>query len=344
MIKYSKINIFFLLAAFLMLPGFAFAAMPTISNVSGTVATGQTLTINGTNFVQESKTDWHPFWTSGSGYGFEGSSPSSDGYSADSNVVYDSSVKLMGNKSIKFSAAGASSNCPTGNLVSSAVVNMSGQTDYWLRGYVRYNSANNLWASSHLKMFDLLYSPTPNTYIQWGSGSTMPAQMIVVVDSGVTTYGSIPSGPLQNNRWYLVEAHIQPTQVNVFLDNAQIISASKSSNAINFLNFGLVNLCGTTSSFNLSNWMDGVATSSSRVYPASNIEISGNGTTWKYQEPVYLSDTAVQFKLDLSGLSGTNYQVRVTNNQQQTSATYSLSGPGGGDTTPPAAPSGLTVR
>lgn len=96
------------------------------------------------------------------------------------------------------------------------------------------------------------------------------------------------------------------------------------------------NACGTGSSFSLDNWMDGFVLSSSRVYPSSIIEISNNATYGQggvvSQEPVYLSDGSVQIKANLSGLGSGPYYLFVTNNRQETSVAYNLSGTP--DTTP----------
>src|SRR5271169_1052256 len=92
------------------------ATTPTLSSVSGTIATGQTLTISGANMVNEDHTNWDSFFsTNPNASGFEGSSFTSDGYTAPSGGVcnpgpsgrcypatYDSTVKLMGNQSVKF--------------------------------------------------------------------------------------------------------------------------------------------------------------------------------------------------------------------------------------------------
>ena len=339
MIKYSKINIFFLLAAFLMLPGFAFAAMPTISNVTGTVATGQTLTITGTNMVQEDTANWDSYYKTGTAYGFEGSSFGADGYtSGNGGGTYDSSRKIMGKQSVKFYLANATTCVP--NVSASGDAPLS-STSYWMRAYVMYNMPNNVWPDNHLKLFGA-QTNTMLAYLQPASYGS-PSNQWVATLNGNPYYVSNPSGTFQNNRWYLVEINQTSNTYTVYVDRQQILSQSFSmtGNPVAW-EFGIINACTTNSP--ITNWIDGMALSSSRIYAASTIEISGNGSTWKYQEPVYLSDTSVQFELDLSGLSGTNYQVRVTNNQQQKSATYSLTGGGGGDTTAPAAPSGLTVR
>lgn len=88
------------------LANFSQAATPTISNVSGTIATGQTLTITGSTMVDENKTNWGTAYKSGTKYGFEGSSYTSDGYYEAPDYTpqergYDSTVKLMGSKSFK---------------------------------------------------------------------------------------------------------------------------------------------------------------------------------------------------------------------------------------------------
>lgn len=66
--------------------------------------------------------------------------------------------------------------------------------------------------------------------------------------------------------------------------------------------------------------------------PASLIEVgdSSNYTTAKkvYQEPIYLSESSSQFKLDLTGLGAGPYYVWVTNNSGQISQPYTLVVPG----------------
>ena len=329
-------------AAILGITNAAFATTPTIGSVSGTVSTGQTLTISGSNMVQEVTSGWGSNWTGGKG-GFEGSSPSADGFlNMGASGGYDNSVKLMGNQSIKFHAAGTSDGTPAQNMFSYNYTNESNQSDYWIRGYVRYNSASNLWSWGHIKMYDLQSSSgsVPNTYLQWASGTTLPSSLLLVYDAGSSYSASLPGGTtLQNNRWYLFEAHIQPTAVTVWWDNQQVYTHAKQSNSLGYFNFGLVNLSGTDAGFSLDHWMDGVAISSSRVYAASTIEISNSATygagTKVYQEPVYLSDGSIQFKANLAGLGSGPYYLFVTNNGQTTSSAYSLSGGGvGGGATP----------
>lgn len=338
-------KLIFLLAAFLMLPFSASAATPTISNVTGTVATRQALTITGTNMVNEdatAKSNWIDFFKTGTAYSFEGAI-STDGYYYENGGAYDSAVSILGNKSVRFHASGASLevDCPSSNLFGGYLyLNGGDLSDYWVRGYVRYDSVDNSWATSHTEMWEMMYGPSPNTYIQPGNGPSSPSQMRVI-HTGDDGFGNFPEGDIQNNRWYLIEAHMTSGNVVVYVDNQQILSYGKTANLLSYFSFGLINLCGTGSSFNLYHWQDALTISSSRAYASSIIEVSGDGAIWKYQEPVTLSDTSSQIKLDLDGLTGTNYQLRVTNNQQQASAVYNLSGLS--DTTPPSAPAGLLV-
>ena len=329
-------------------PSSLLAATPTISNVSGTVANGQVLTISGGNMVEENKTSWSSFNKSHTNAdGFEGPSPSVDGYSAigPAGGIYDSSVKILGSKSIKFHVNGPN----TQNVGDYNAYNIgSTATEMWFRYYVRYRASNNIWFNNYAKQLYLM-GAGGNYYLDVAGGSGMPSQMKTTVGSGVNTYGNIPSGTLQNDRWYLVEVHVVSRQImDVWVDNSKIISTPSSylteSVEQRSLLFGIPNAKESPSGLSVDNWWDGLVSASSRIYGASTIEISGDGSTWKYQEPVFLSDTSSQIKVNLSGVSGTSYRLRVTNNQQQTSSIYTLSGTGGGGgTTPPPTPTDTTA-
>jgi hypothetical protein len=79
----------------------------------------------------------------------------------------------------------------------------------------------------------------------------------------------------------------------------------------------------------MQQYIDNMAISTTRVYPSTIVEISGDGgSTWTYQPPTSLSDNSVQVTATLPTLSSANYILRVTNNQQQ-AISVNLS-PGGG--------------
>ena len=358
MTKSSRIlEIPFLLATFLILPSFVFAATPTISNVTGTVATGQTLTITGTNMVQDNQSSWLNVSNGpnfqGTAYGFEGSSPAADGYCSSSGCsgqAYDTTVKLMGNKSLDFHLSGASNDSNPGRIGASDSFFFS-ISNYYGRFYFRYDVANNIWPTVELKLSGTL-SPAGYVYVNpVANNGNAPTQIRYVDPSGVGYPGALPGGALVSGRWYCLEWSVFPgNNVTIWVDNQQVLSAPLGSFTPQFYEFGPINLGGTPSNFDMHNRFDAMAfKTSGRVYPASIIEISNNATYGSgakvMQEPLSLSDGSIQIKANLTGLGSGPYYLWVTNNGQARNATgYNLSGGGGGDTTPPSAPRGLSVR
>ena len=316
------------------------AATPTISNVSGTMAMGQTLTITGTNMVDEDKTDWALFYTT-SAYGFEGGgvSPFADGYNGGNNdAVYDTAVKLMGVQSARFDLLDYIPN----NLgkMNAVGLGISPATNVWIRLYVRYNV--DIWPTGHTKM--VMISPSAG-YIQPAMNETNPPSQWYAQSGGSNNFLN-PSGSLENDRWYCVEGHFDSINdlVTLYIDGQSVgsVAGDASMGSENAFSFGPINVDGGSVPINLHNWFDGLTASNSRVYPASIIEVSGdNGSTWRYQYPAYLSETSSTITADLPALSAPNYLLRVTNNKQEISSSFSLSG--SNDTTPPVSPSGLVV-
>lgn len=328
-----------LLAAFGCLPAFALAATPTITQVLGTVQTGQTLTITGINMVNEDRTNWDAFFINNvNASSFEGANPSADGYSAPGSPTggtYDSTVKLLGNKSMKFHAQGASGNCPVGNLDDYNSIDPEGgdDNDYWIRLYARWRLNSGGWPSSHIKMIDAQGGRVAQIYFQprQSLSGALPSSFDAAHD-GISHDAPIPSGQLQNNRWYGIELHWRSVGTNLFdawIDGVQVYSANPANApALEAVIMGLINLCGTNSSFNLDHWWDGFAVSKSRVRLASVIEI-GNSSNYAtatkiYQAPETLSDTSSQVKVNLTGLGSPPYYMWVTNNRGERSVPFSL--------------------
>jgi chitodextrinase len=342
--------------AFLGSTNFAYAATPTISNVTGTIATGQTLTITGSNMVQEDKTNWNQFFTTHTtAYGFEGSNPDTDGFTAGpTNGSYVTNVKLMGNKSFYCNVASPSGSAD--NVACYRAFSLAGSSlsNMWYRFYVRYNVGSAGWFNNYAKVLYIMNSTTPNNYldITGTSNYSMPTNWYYV-DSGSNSYGNFPSGTMMNNRWYLVESHFNQStgQVEVYVDNTRIINTSMatSGKVPAYVLFGIPNAKSSPAGLNVATWWDGLTASTSRVYGSSTIEISNNATygqgTVKYQEPVFLSDGSIQFNVDLSGLGSGPYYLWITNNQQQRNAAYNLisGGSGGSDTQAPTTPTSLTA-
>ncbi|HCC04934.1 TPA: hypothetical protein DEP58_01345, partial [Patescibacteria group bacterium] len=202
----------FILAALLLLPSFTLAATPTISNVSGTVSNGQILTITGSNMVQEDKSNWDDFFDRhpSTAYGFEGSTPTADGWNeiGGGGGRYDSSVKLLGNKSIKYHSQGAWPAGPGGlgdySAINPSVTN-GDSGEIWVRFYVRYNLLGGAWPTNYMKLMDTQGGPVNQYYLDVaGIASGQPTMWNATYDSAPHNV-SIPGGPLVNNRWYTVE-------------------------------------------------------------------------------------------------------------------------------------------
>ncbi|HUL00450.1 MAG TPA: hypothetical protein VLX29_06290, partial [Nitrospirota bacterium] len=311
------------------------AATPTIANVSGTVQNGQILTVTGSNMMNENVGNWDSFFSSHSNaYGFEGSSPSSDFYCdlGPCSGAYDTTVKLSGSKSIKFHTAGSHSS----NQMSYNAFTPASSGARWYRFYTRWHA--NSWPDSWMKMFYLMGGATNNFYFEpYANGGSNPSQMIVQVTNNNNV--TIPTGPLQNDRWYLFEVYATGSNYQIWMDGTQIFNGSNGSFGTQSWLFGIVNeCCSSNGSFDYSMWIDNMATSSSRIYPSSLVEISNSATygsgTIVYQEPVYLSDGSVQIKANLSGLGSGPYYLWVTNNSQTRSSAYLLSGGGTASSTP----------
>jgi len=346
------------------LTGNSLATTPTISGVSGTVATGQTLTIIGTNMMDEDKTGWLSMFQSGSAYGFEDALSQTSGsgsvgawdYSCGGGYCsFDPNVKLSGSKSARFHIAGAYADHDNPSTIL-YFAPPSNPSQYWQRGYIRYDGTG--WPTAWFKMWWLGGSGAYKV-IQPNPGS-VPTGWLYGTSNGYDNLALSPSGNIQRGRWYCIEFSLQDAGsymvMNTWVDGSLASSSpvddpEASIGPNDWQEIGIINLSGTNSSFSVDHYEDNYTVSTSgRIYCSSIIEIGNNSNyataTRKYQEPIYLSDGSVQIKADLSGLGSGPYYLFVTNNRQETSVAYNLSG--GGDPTPPtvslAAPtSGSTV-
>ena len=317
----------------------SYAATPAITNVVGAIENGQTLTINGTNMVDQIEGDF-----SISSGGFEGSSYSADGWiKQGGDGAYDSSVKLLGNKSFRSDIAGSGlTNCPIDNAFGDTLYRSMSR---YVRLYVYFSSGfNTIWSTAaYTKMVEYV-SPT-QVYIQPQPAPGGPTRMFTSITGGTSTQMSLPE-KWTTGRWYCIEYYIATNGLTVWVDGVQIGTLSGTINfGAPYPQIGIVNACPVNGTAQM--YIDGVMSSTTRVNPASTIEISGDGgSTWKYQEPISLSDTSLTIKASLPALTVSNYLLRVRNNQQQTSASYTLSGgpvAPPGDTQAPTTPSSLVA-
>lgn len=357
------------LALTLLIPGVSFAATPTIANVSGTVATGQTLTVTGASMMDEDKTSWEATDLNflGSAYGFEGPSPAADGYgigagfdaSGDGSVAdYSSSVKISGSKSARFHIQGEhfcnqDHDNPECNPRASAYIwnYYAPPTNIWLREYVRYDWSGG-WPTQWLKHW-WMQGEGSVLYVQPQAG-TAPSDGFSYGDTGFGLWentAEVPGG-ITDGRWYCLEGHFQTVnghvQATAYVDGvaAPTIITESPSIIMQWLEFGIINLNATSVGFSIDNYVDNfVYSRTTRIGCSSMLEIADSSNyataTKKYQEPVFLSDTSAQVKADLTGLGAGPYYLFVTNNRGARSAGHLL---GEIDTTPPASPAGLGVQ
>jgi hypothetical protein len=334
----------------LLFPVIANATTPAVSNVTGTVEAGQILTITGTTMVDEDKTNWidatangGPNFTTGDDYGFEHATYESTIYPAtpdDNNervISYDSSVKLMGNRSLKGYDAGASN----GNMISTGVyMYTNGASEYYVRWYGRWHTTGaTQWPTLWSKMMDLPGS-SAMWYWQPPAGSNYPTQLNMRYND--TDHVNSVSNFLQADRWYCFETRMKVNATSnwtTWVDGTQIATASPTLGEgvnLDWILFNGPNYSGTDSSFTMTAWTDNMTVSSARVYCSTMVEICNSatysGATCVKQPLTTIGDTSIVVTADLTGLSAP-YYLYVTNNKQETSSAYSLSG--GGDSAPP---------
>jgi hypothetical protein len=199
-------------------PTLVLAITPTITNVSGTVATGQTLTITGSTMMDENKTDWRSDLKTGTAYGFEGTFArnswiESNTYYADGSDSYDTTIKLSGNQSLKNLSRGGphdGSCSSTGGISGSRVWYNPGGSEIWYRLYTRYHVTGG-WPSHYTKTptMPMAHNPTFNVWNEIFGGSQTVWEIRPNLSSpGVYVDTPIPGSTLQDDRWYLWESHI----------------------------------------------------------------------------------------------------------------------------------------
>jgi hypothetical protein len=389
-----------------------YAATPSVSSVSGSIATGQMLTVTGSNLVAEDKTNWDTNFIGDTG-GFEGTNIVADGYTFPSSgelpwpPIYDLSVKLMGNQSVKFHIEGANSGenvsclaadwcssaehrsygcadagtskscntssctaygvpeacclayhvsltCPPASGVTtwrpnsymykkSILLDENNTGDLWYRWYTKFDwKGGTLWPY-YMKHFysqgDIIYLDTSNSYQSIGSNG-MPYKFAPKIGANGYLTDTLPDGLLRNNVWYCTEVHLNDSATGpnyeIYVNGILVFTNSQSGGGANGQStpwIGITNYSQSTNTdttLDIDEWWDGYAISSSRIYPAAMIEI-GNSPTYgqgseKHQDPVYLSDTSIQFTADLTGLGNGPYYLWITNNQQNTNTSYLLGG------------------
>lgn len=351
---------------------------PVISSVGGAISTGQVLTVTGTDMIAEVRTDYDAFFTAQRS-GFEGSSPQADGYDTNRSapeLLYDSTVKLRGSKSIRMLMQGVHL-WPPGDgvqwgwpVVTANSTWVSGPKDVYIRGYVRWNYYDSVTLAPSWPRFNAASGNTNPFKKLWWAGNPNGAGLgwvnITLNDDGsqptrwdwdttrrtgtseLYPLGSFPDGTLKNFKWYCFEIHWVkagsggPYIFEAWVDNVLTAGPISCSFGVSPSNTGTiaskVNEWNTNATWIGYEWCDELAVSTSRIRPLSVVEI-GDSATYasahpKYQYPELLSDTSIQVNCDLTGLTGPNYWMWVTDSTGTRSVTaFSLTG--APDTTAP---------
>jgi len=338
-----------LISLLVLLPLLAYAE-PTVTSVTGTVGQGSTLTINGTLLLNELKTSWLSDFTTGTKYGFEGTSYSSDGYDKASpdgpegTYSYDTDVKLAGSKSYK-SRLVAGQRCAGLTTHSNYLNVLYPEVSYgvYFRGYFRWHSAGSSvkWPTEFLKMVDSEGSYpvgfSNQMYVQpamVGDGTTYPSQINLQYNSEAHNYNV--TNWLQDNRWYCVEVRFKsnsPLQFTVWVDGVLVDDlttelGSGHAGILGWVAFNMINQNIPGGDYDMSCWSDNVTLSTSRIYPSCLVEIGDSPTyasaTKVTQALTSISDTSVSFTADLTGLGDGPYYLWITDNRQVSSDPYTL--------------------
>jgi hypothetical protein len=317
------------------------------------VTQGSTLTISGANLNAETMQGWDSQLTTRfpSAWSFEGTSPSADGYGKGGpGGIYDPTVKLLGNQSIKFRSTITNPNCITGigqNYANVPLIDPANRSELWVRAYVRYNRVSAYWPTVFIKMLEPLnsgyyFQPNP---LGVSSGHN-PANWHIAHNGNSFSVGN-PGGEIQNHRWYAVELHfrVSPALYEAWVDGARVYTATPT-NAVawQLFLFGVINACGSQS-WDVEHWIDGLALGRQRIYPSAIVEVGNSSSyssaTKKVQSIRSIADDQITFSLDTSGLGSGPYYVWVRNNAQQLSPAYFLAG--GQTSSGPTAPSNLRI-
>jgi len=311
----------------------AAATTPTIANVSGTVTTGQTLTITGTTMVDENRAGWASP-SNGSSYGFEGGNVATDWEfkveGIGSAATVSSSVKLAGSQSGRFHIQGEHTGAVDHNPRASGIVYNDARGQFWARGYIRYDLMSGNWPSQYYKMWWF----GGNVFQPDATGAGYPTQFLYTIPQSDGTFQrvNIHFGQMEAGRWYCAEIHYNPNVVyEGWIDDIRVWSVASGNNNPGWLEFGTINVDGTASNFSIDHYEDNVALSTTgRIRCSSVVEITNSATFGDpktYQQPLFLSDGSIQIKADLSGLGSGTYYLWVTNNRGERSQPYSLTPP-----------------
>lgn len=310
---------------------------PTISNVSGTVATGQNLAVTGSNLIREDTTGYDPDFDVDE-FNCNGSSWTGDGFVNGANFTYDSETKLIGNNAPKAETAYSGENSHGVGAGTGRDTLSSTPGHHFISMYCRedFSYGNGTWADIQQKLYNN-YGGTRHYNVNWNANAGDAYNGIYVdLDGDATT--SVSSTGLsfthQQNRWNHVEVEVPgsaPWTLRVWVNEQLAIEENFAGDpGIAPADTELViNTQSTDSGYGIRQWIDGFRASSQRIGMFSRYEITddpdyASAATKVYQFPEFLADGSATIICDLTGLSGGNYYLWCTNHRGDRSAAYAL--------------------
>lgn len=317
------------------------ATTPTVTNVSGTVETGQELTITGTNMVQEDTTGYDPDFDA-SEFSFEGASFNDDDWDDGAGISYitTSGVPLMGSQAARWAGLQTSNpggsfgpGSPNRNTLSATAGN------HFYAGYFRddFDYGSGSYGDFH-KIF-LNYAGNYEFNANWQGTNDyttagLPYERGLLNIAGTNYGGDLVVHDHKQRTWHHVEVEIpgaSPWTFRMWVDGELIIEQNGPSDPgmpPSGLQFSVNTESVTDTAYGLEEWIDGIRVSSQRIGLLFKCEI-GDSDTYAtankvYQYPRSFSDTAAKVEADLTGLGAGPYYLYVTNHRGETSEPYTL--------------------
>ncbi|MEW6379765.1 MAG: hypothetical protein AB1611_09175 [bacterium] len=276
----------------------------------------------------------------------------------DEDVIFDSRMAILGNQSycnnIHYTATDwkYARECPgKGEFYNLTWWEARDADQYYYRYYVRYSGPAFQWTDNSWKQLYVhnLFNLNP---CMWDHPSVTQGPARYDIQGETRIFAHLP-GPIALERWYCIEIWAKKNgaglNLKFWLDGEECEIYDEYDKApqqfpwskcyhekARKLVFGPLEL-GTTNCQNWRSeqlpvkqciWFDGFAMSSTRIYPASLVEIGNLSdyarATRVKQEILHISDTQIRFRANTQGLGRGPYYLWVTNNRQERSRAYLL--------------------
>lgn len=310
---------------------------PTISDVTGTVETGQIVTIAGAYLYDQDRTDLD---LTAAKANMEGASAAADGYNGGGGSSYHGSLKIWKDGSVI-----GKRNTGPGQYTNGIWNNdwdQSAQTRYVrFMAYWDASVGDGSWPDNYMKVwYNAPYPTQQYPFDLKGKPSGAAPDSINWIDQNVTgndiSTASLPEA-VQNGKWNSVILGLPQGSPHLFecwWNGVKIVDVEWSQSPQSDTNPWDTQLdtnsdaCGA--GLAIDTYFGMIEHSSSRLYDPTMVHI-GNTSDFataspKYQYLTQISDTENKIEVDLTGLGEGPYWMWVTNARNERSVAYSLSG------------------